>query len=563
MKISRNWIFAFLGVAILPAIYFLLKPGFYEPHDLHHIADIFEMYKAAVSGQIPPRLGPDYLWGWGYPLFDLYYVLPFYIGAGFYALTKSLTGSFEFVFVISAVLSVFGMYLFLREFFGKIASLAGSILYLYTPYRAVQIYVRGAMGEALAMAILPFVFWSVYRVVKTPSKIYSSILAISLAALILSHNYLWLLSAPFLAIFCLGLLYFKKDKFESAKRIITGLALGAGITSYWWLPALTDFKLVSGVTPFVLEDHFPFIKQLIIPFWGYGSSIPGPYDGMSFQIGVVNLVAVLAFLGIFLFRRKSLKKNGFISLIAFVSFGISIVMMNIRTLPLWKLLPIYEFVQFPWRLLFLTTFFSAILASFVVEAFPRKFRRAAGIIFIVGCLVLTWGYFRPSKVFYKEDIDYLSRMFATADEEGEREWISQDYINWSEDYLLLPTGVIKPDGLYIPKIVGDENAEVINIEKPNQVNYIAEVEARLPSKITFYSLYFPGWSASVDGVETKINSGQPYGQMEISIPQGRHRVEFYWKETPTRKMADYVSLISLGIVAGTILWKRKRKDGTS
>src|SRR3989344_7446896 len=156
MKILLNH-YLILLIDILPAIYFLIIPGFYEPHDLHHIADIFQMYKALASGQIPPRLGPDYLWGFGYPLFNLYYVLPFYLGAAFYALTKSLTGSFEFVFAFSLVVSIFGMYLLLREFFGKIASFTGSILYLYTPYRAVQIYVRGAMGEAFAMALLPFV----------------------------------------------------------------------------------------------------------------------------------------------------------------------------------------------------------------------------------------------------------------------------------------------------------------------------------------------------------------------------------------------------------------------
>ena len=158
-----------LGLACLPAIYFLLKPGFYEPQDLHHIADIFQMYRAVISGQLPPRMGPDFLWGFGYPLFNLYYVLPFYLGAAFYALTRSLTGAFEFIFAFSLVVSIFGMYLLLREFFGKIASLAGSILYLYTPYRAVQVYVRGAMGEALAMAILPFVFWGVARLIKTPN----------------------------------------------------------------------------------------------------------------------------------------------------------------------------------------------------------------------------------------------------------------------------------------------------------------------------------------------------------------------------------------------------------
>jgi len=560
MKISRNLMLLVLGVVAIPAIYFLLKPGFYEPHDLHHIADIFEMYRAAASGQIPPRLGPDYLWGWGYPLFSLYYVLPFYLGAAFYALTKSLTGSFEFVFVFSAVASIFGMYLFLREFFGKVASLAGSILYLYTPYRAVQIYVRGAMGEALAMAALPFVFWGVSRLVGTPNKKNISILALCLAALILSHNYLWLLAAPFLALFCLGLLYFKKSPLKGMKWVIAGLTLGVGISAYWWLPALKEYNLVSGLTPFALEDHFPFIKQLIIPSWGYGASVWGPYDGMSFQIGVVNLAVVAGSLVIIFLKRKSLGKYGSILALAIGGFFVSVVMMNIRTLPLWKLLPIYQFVQFPWRLLFLTTFFSAVLASFVVEAVPRKFGRLLGAVIIAGCLILTWGYFRPSKVVHKDDNFYLSRMFAVAAEEGERKVVSQDYINWSEDYLLLPPQVKKADRLFIPKIAGNENVTVLDIEKINAVSYRANVDASFPAKITFYSLYFPGWTSTLDGVPVQISQGEPFGQMEVSVPQGRHTVEFSWKETPLRKVADFASIISLGIGVWLLFGKRGRKD---
>src|SRR3989304_9721281 len=104
--------------ATVPAIYYLIKPGFYEPHDFHPLADIYQMARAFVSGQIPPRLGPDFTFGYSYPLFNFYYVLPFYIGALFYALFGSLTASFESVFVISGILSVFGMYLFLKEFVG-------------------------------------------------------------------------------------------------------------------------------------------------------------------------------------------------------------------------------------------------------------------------------------------------------------------------------------------------------------------------------------------------------------------------------------------------------------
>jgi len=563
MKTLLKHPFLVLGLACLPAIYFLLRGGFYEPHDLHHMADIFQMYRAIASGQVPPRLGPDYLWGFGYPLFNLYYVLPFYIGAGFYALTRSLTGAFEFVFVLSAVASVVGMYLLLKEFFGKAASLAGSILYLYTPYRAVQIYVRGAMGEALSMAAIPFVFWAVARVINEPNRKNIALLAVFLAILILSHNYLWLLTAPWLVIFCLAAFFRKNVKARSSlKGLVLGTLLGAGISSFWWIPAVKEYGLVSGVTPFILADQFPFIKQLILPSWGYGASVEGPYDGMSFQIGIVNLAAVLVASGIFVFRRKILEKYRSILTIAFLGFIASALLMNIRTLPVWKLLPIYQFVQFPWRLLFLTTFFSAILTAFVIETLPKKFVLWAGIAVVGINLTLTWGYFRPSSIVHKPDDFYLSRMFATASEDGERRGPTQDYLNWSEDYLLLPRGVIKANHLFVAKIVGGENVKVIKVEKQNPIHFKAEVEADFPGKVTFYSLYFPGWYAKVDGVGAQGFQGVPYGQMEVIVPGGKHTIEFYWAETPLRKAADYLSLVSVLLTVALFIRRKRQKDAT-
>src|SRR3989344_8409062 len=113
----RTYLFQILLLVFsVPALYYLITPGFYEPNDLHHLADIYQMARAITSSQFPPSLGPDFTFGYSYPLFNFYYVLPFYIGALFYALFGSLTASFESVFVISGILSVFGMYLFLREF---------------------------------------------------------------------------------------------------------------------------------------------------------------------------------------------------------------------------------------------------------------------------------------------------------------------------------------------------------------------------------------------------------------------------------------------------------------
>jgi len=542
MFMSKKIAFLLL-LATLPAIYYLIKPGFYEPQDLHHLADIYQMARAVASGQIPPRLGPDFTFGYGYPLFNFYYLLPFYLGAFVYALFGSLTTSFESVFVLSLILSVFGMYLFLREFFNRFPSLVGAFLFLYTPYRAVQTYVRGAMGEALALSLLPFVLWGVVRISKEPKnrKLVAGC-AILMGLFIISHNYLWIMTLPFVILFLLFLKMVEKN-FSSRNLLITGLA-SLGLTAYWWLPAFLENKLVSSVTPFLMEDHFPFIKQLIIPSWGYGASVWGPTDEMSFQIGIVNLVVTTVVLGILLFARKLFrnKKFLFITLWAILGFFVSVFFMNIRSLFLWKILPFYQFIQFPWRLLFLTTFFTSVLAAVIVHTLPKKFTKSTGLLIIGASLVLTIQHFRPSKVVFKGDDVYLQRFFESR--------------NYSEDYLLLPNWVDeRPPNPPLLKFEA-ETAKISDIEEITPVYYRVEIDAEKPTTITFNSYYFPGWFAKIDSKISEIKPGKPYGQIELYVPEGNHNIEFFWKETTLRKIADYISLASLIFL---ILFAKKRR----
>jgi len=532
----------------IPAILWLLARGFYEPHDLHHVADIYQMTRAIESGQIPPRLGPDFSFGYGYPLFNFYYVLPFYLGAFSFFLFGSLIASFKLVFLISAVLSVFGMYLFLREFVGKFPAIVGSVLFLYTPYRAVEIYVRGAMGEALALSLLPFVAWAIVRVIKRPKISVIAGASLILALFLLSHNYLWILAAPWFALLILLLVKDQKEKIKRLIRLILVGVLGAGLSIYWWLPALFENKLVSSTTPFPLIDHFPFIKQLIIPSWGHGSSVWGPGDEISFQIGIVNLVVLLSSLVLFIFFRKLFKdrKIYLVSLWALGGFFVTVFMMNIRSLFIWKLIPFYDFIQFPWRLLFLTTFFTAVLAGAITQVLPKRQGKIIGFLIIVASIAFTFTYFAPSQAFYKTDDDYLARFFEDK--------------TYSEDYLLLPNWVDeRPTSLPISRIEAAGDVQIENIEEINPVHWKANVVVPETSKITFHAYYFPGWFAEVDGEKTAIEPGKPHGQIEIVVSEGEHIVEFYWAETPLRKTADLISLVSLLLLIGFFAKGRIKK----
>lgn len=532
MKLLKNyWPILLLMLGMVPAGLPLLLHGFYEPHDLHHLADIHQMYRAFQTGQLPPRLGPDFAWGFGYPLFHFYYVLPFYLGALFYWFFGSLTWAFKLVFVTSILLSVYGMYAFLRLYFSKISSFAGAFLYLYTPYRAVQLYVRGAMGEALSIALLPWVAWALVRLVRRKQKSLP-VFSLVLGAYLLTHNYLWVLATPLLGVLALVELSKQRNKFKTLGLLAFSALTSLAMTSYWWLPAILDQGLVAEKTPFLLVDHFPFIKQLLLPSWGYGSSAWGPGDGLSFQLGIVNIVTVVLLVVLLILKKFKIKALP-LAIIAIFGFITSIFFMNIRSYFIWQAFPFYDFIQFPWRLLFLTGFFSALAASVIISNIKPK--KLFSLIFIFCALALTLNYFKPSKIVFNSDQYYLDRFFNDP--------------RYSEDYLLLPKWTrLRPTSKPANKFEL-ESGEIISVSKKSDINYEIELVAGQNDRLIFYAYYFPGWSAEIEGQAVEIEPQDPYGHIGVALEEGRHVVNIYWHETRLRILADLTSISTfLGVI---------------
>jgi len=112
------------------------------------------------------------------------------------------------------------------------------------------------MGEALALSLLPFVLWSAVRLIKQPGKrVLVAILSFISALFILSHNYFWVISLPFILVL-LTLLIDKENLALTIRSLLTTFLLSIGLTSYWWLPALIEQGTVS---PFHQTVNNPFL----------------------------------------------------------------------------------------------------------------------------------------------------------------------------------------------------------------------------------------------------------------------------------------------------------------
>jgi hypothetical protein len=425
------------------------------------------------------------------------------------------------------------MFLLVKEYTNKYLSFAAAFLYIYTPYRSTDLYVRGAIGEIISFVFLPLILLSFVKIFKSKDLKWIGIGAISLASLVLSHNITAYMFFPFLSVFVLMQLLFTHSKKVFFSKVIFTVILALLISIYFWLPAIVDSSLFKYDTVFNFVDHFPTLKQLVTPFWGYGASVAGPYDGMSFFIGVVNLIVILLGSFILISKWKKINKDQKIILSwGFFSFFIAVFLMNYRSSFVWSHAPLLPYFQFPWRFLILTTFVTP-LFFISLDVLPKNKFMA---LFLVALTLTTTAYmFRPHDFLGRQDDYFLNRYIPSP-------VASEEYKKTQEEYLRLPKyTLIRPDKTY-PRITDDNNIKDIILENDLDASFL--VESTSSARINYNKYYFPGWLVKIDGREAQPVIGSPFGQINIDVPSGSHRVEVRFGETPLKIILDAISLIA-------------------
>ncbi|MEK7154921.1 MAG: hypothetical protein AAB697_02235 [Patescibacteria group bacterium] len=337
---------------ILCSLFFLVliplfNPGFYtSPDGPSHLTKIAYFYQSLQSGNFFPGWVQGLNNNLGYPIFFFTYPLPYYAASLFKFLSLGTIDSLKLVMALVTLSGSLGMYMWIYQVFRKKnLALMSAVLYLFTPYRFLDFYVRAAFGEVVFLGLIPWLFWSM-------EKSYFKTTSIITATLILSHLQL---SAIFLPISFLF------------KHSLRAQILGLGLAAFFWLPAILLLPLTkfSQTVQFIPFEHLATLKQVIYSPWGFGFSKPGPIDGMSFQLGIVNWLVLFAST-----ITALIKKNKFF-LVAVTICWLSIILVTSSPFGFWKL-PQVQTIQFPWRLLTIPLIFMPLLAVSLFSLIKSK-----------------------------------------------------------------------------------------------------------------------------------------------------------------------------------------------
>ncbi len=554
-KIRKNLPLVLVIIVTILASLALLKPGYFPMHDDVQVMRLYEMEKCLQDGQIPCRWVPDMGAGYGHPLYNFHPIFPYYLGMFFRLLGISFIDIVKILFFLTFLFSGIFMYLLAKEFLGKWAGLAAASFYVLAPYRAVEVYVRGALTESWAIVFLPLILWGIYKLIKTSKFSFFLVSLFSLTFLFLSHNVMTLLFTPIA--FAWGIYWLIQTR--KWKRIIplsAVFAWAAGLAAFFILPAFFEKSLVTleqhATGYYNFRHHFVTIKQLFFDRgWGYGPSVFGPGDNLSFQLGWPHwwLVIIAGLIFVYSFW----KKRKFVWPFAFflVFFGLVTLMTHAKSVYLWEAVPLLSFVQFPWRFLALTMVASSFLASglFVFLKDNRQ-QILLSLILVFLAIVLNLNYFHPEKYdFQMTDEKKLS---------GE-EWRSQSMTTLN-DYV--PKGVKEyPQELAPgePWLVEGE-AKISEFKKrSNFWRFTIETIGDQSPTVEVPIFDFPFWEvfADLEKVDHQVNPDK--GTIQIKVPMGKRTVTGWLRNTPLRKQTNTISLLSFACLILTVAWQERRK----
>ncbi len=539
--------FFWLLLLILPAISWLMQPGYFTMHDDLQSMRQYQLDKCFKDYQIPCRWVPDMGYGYGYPLFNYYPPLPYLIGQPFRLLNLQYIDIVKLVGILGFGICAINMYLLGKEFWGRTGGLISAAFYTYAPYHSVDFYVRGAMNEFWAMAFYPLIFWTTYRLIKTGVRYWIVGVGVSVACLMLSHNPMLMIFAPVLIIWCLFWLIRFRSSFTTYVSLAFSAVLALCLAAFFTIPVLLEAKFAHVesivVGYFNYLAHFADLNQLFFNInWGYGPSLLGPKDGMSFALGFLHWIVPTIVL-VSLPFVKQLKDHKFTILFLAMCVLGSLFMAHSKSTFIWKLIPPIQYLQFPWRFMTLAAFSASFLAGAFALLTKNKLILSCSLTLL---LLLNANYFHPDKWF---------PTMTDQEKFSGKSW--QALITASIfDYLPISAKLPPPDQAGDDINIFGQGSFTRISKKSNLQHYRVNIDS-LPTTIELQTFYFPGWKIWLDGKEVTVDhtSDKLLGRMQLTVSPGSHDLVARFTDTPIRILSN---LVSLGAVLCLVYFLVKR-----
>lgn len=525
------------------------------------------------DGAFPARWMPDAAYGLGYPFFNYYASLPYYFGAIFNLLGFDVLISIKIVQTLGFVFAAFAMFRWadrhfnarpaLRPAVGQVPiSWLIAVAYVYAPFHFVNVYVRGdSLSEFYAFIFYPLILLAIDRVIESPRSFHW--LALAYGGLILTHNVSALIFSPFVVIYAILQVWPSQlaHKKHSLLSLTFGLVLAFALSAWFWLPALGESNLaqldVQTTGYFNYAEHFRS-SDLVQASIGFDYAITTePGSNTPFAMGLVQALATLIGL-IALAKTWRTARAKSLRVFAVIGLALSTFMITPLSRGLWDHLPLLPFAQFPWRFLSIQSLFTALIIGYCLSIFPARrlsfaiFNLFIGAILVASMLLPLQPDYLPIRA---DEItpDRLQLYEAFTSNIGttiRAEYLPRTVTPRPYTGLALIDPSLPPEAIAASGVAASTQLSRTSIRQTWQVTVLSDT-----ARLDFPLLYWPGWTATIDGQSVEAIPAPDLGYVQIDVPHGEHRVEFDLGRTPIRAAAETISLIASILLVLSIVWR--------
>lgn len=201
------------------------------------------------------------------------------------------------------------------------------------------------------------------------------------------------------------------------------------------------------------------------------------------------------------------------------------------------------YFQFPWRFLSIAIFASSFIAGSIILLINKKFQLISVILISIITIILNFSYF-------KEDIWYQNltdqQKLSTENVLAQSGAGLKDY--WPKYSQNFPTSFAPNSPILI-------QGEVDFIKYYKKSNYSeAFYSVSTPKAIVNLPIaYFPNWELYIDNQKTDYKIDSELGLIQFETNQGSHHYKLFFKNTPIRLIANFISLISANLIIFLII----------
>ncbi len=539
-----------LPVAALIAILPLLRHGPTCGHDFDfHLLSWFEAARQFAHGNLHPHWATLPAFGAGEPRFVFYPPLSWTLGA---LLTLALThvphlspaSGFEAVPIVFTWLVLTGaglaVYRLARAYVSPAPALLAATLYLSNPYLLFTAYERAAFGELLSAAIFPFLLSAVLPTADPAERPSVPRIAIPLALLWLTNAPAAVMGSYSLALVALlRLVSLRKSPRAAlalAMRSVAGAALGLALAGFYLVPAIYEQRWVE-IAMAVLPGMRPVDNTLF-------HHTPDPdHDAVlrtASLIAIALLVATAAFLAAaFVQSRRDPHPRPPLAVLAILAVAIALLLTPI-SLPFWRYLPEFAFLQFPWRLL-------AVLGVVLALAAALAFRdlRLRPALALPVALLLAATVALPSG----------SHFFQACDTgETPREALA----TLPTSFTVLPTDEYTPEPADNDALRHNNPTFRLSPDPDSATPQTAEAGAApahldltlaSPEFVILNRRDYPAWQVTLNGSVVPHGPRRDDGLLSLALPAGHNHLDLHYAHTPDQTAGNSLSLLALFTLA--------------